>query len=346
MPIMNGCTPRTFYLSLQDHISKEATNVYDWEVSEMQSENKSRIDSLVYARENLHSFLIIKDDKLQYEWYAKGFSQNILCNLKSASKSIVSLLVGIAIENGKLQIDTDLKKIFGGSVRMDSLTEKVTIEQLLTMKGGFPYIGIGYLLIVCSSLNPTKSIIKKRIAVSANDSAVYSDISVNLLGYAISEAVNMKLEEYARRELFLPLGIHSDTWVKDMRGNNATAGDIFLCPRDLARIGFLMLHKGKIGDQRIISEQWIEKSTTSKTDIAQFPSDLRYGYLWWLDKNKDCSAFCAIGSGGQILYISPIDNAIVVMTSSLKSNNWHSGLQMIRDALKEVEPYQQNRAQQ
>ena len=342
MSIMTGCTSRTFYLSLKDHISKEAAVVYDWEVSQIKFDNKARIDSMVFARKNLHSFLILKNDKLQYEWYAKGFTQKTLCNLKSASKSIVSLLAGIAIENGKLQIGTDLKKIFGSSVRTDSLTEKVTIEQLLTMKGGFPYIGIGYYRIVCSSLNPTKSIIERRKAVSPDDSAVYSDISVNLLGYAVSQAVDRKLEEFARKELFLPLGIHSDTWVKDLRGNNATAGDIFLCPRDLARIGYLMLHKGKIGNQRIISEQWVENSTTPKTDIAQLPSDLRYGFLWWIDKNKDCRAFCAIGSGGQILYISPLDNAVVVMTSSLKPNNWHSGLQMIREALKEVEPNQQD----
>lgn len=335
---VTGCTSRTFYLSLQDHVKQEAPVVYDWEVSDIHPQSRNRIDSLVNARRELRSFLILKDDRLVYERYAAGFTARIPHNLKSASKSIVSLLAGIAIDQGKLHLSTDLNTLFGENVKMDSSAGKVTIEQLLTMRGGFPYTGRGYCWMVCTSLDPVKSSIAKRKTTQQDDSAMYSDISANLLGYAISHAVGMRLEEFARKELFVPLGIRSSVWERDARGNNASASDIFLCPRDLARIGFLMLHHGKVGDQQIISDRWIDLSTTPKTDVAGFPTDVRYGFLWWIDTNKTPEAYCAIGYGGQILYVSPLDNAVVVMTSSLKSNDWHSGLQMLREALKEVSP--------
>jgi CubicO group peptidase (beta-lactamase class C family) len=324
------CTIKTTYLSFQDHIKKEEPKTYNWESAPADSLTTAAIDTLVKATRHLQSFLVLKDDKVIYELYKNGLTYRMPHNLKSVSKSIVSILTGIAIEKGFLSLNTDLNSLFGKEINIDSSCAKVTIQQLLTMQGGFPEIGSRYYWIVCASFNPIKSTLKIRRNIKPGDSTEYSDVGANLLGYAVSRASKMKLEEFARRNLFSSLGILSDKWVRDLQGNNAAAADIFMCPRDLARIGYLMLHKGKVNGQQIVSEKWIDESITPRTVIPGFPENLAYGYLWWLDNKANKNAFCAIGWGGQILYVSPDDNLIFVASSTIKNRGWPSILEIIR----------------
>lgn len=288
------------------------------------------VDSSVQQRKNMHSLIVIKDDTIIYEYYKKGFTPRIPHNIKSASKSIVSLLAGIAIEKGYFSLDSDLGTIFDKKAKFDSVTSKVTIRQLLTMQAGFPDIGPRYYWIVCFSPDPIQSTVNKRRKIIPGVTTEYSDIGANLLGYAIAEASNMKLEDFAEKYLFSPLGITSDIWVTDLQGNNASAGDIFMCPRDLARIGYLMLHQGIINGRQIVSRNWIDESITAKTIIPHYSDELSYGYLWWIDNKMNNNAFSAIGHGGQFLYVSPEDKMVVVASSSLTGDGWLPVLEMIR----------------
>jgi CubicO group peptidase (beta-lactamase class C family) len=307
--------------------------VSSWDKSKTEIAAKHSIDSLILKNAQLKSLLIIKNDTIQFEWYKKGFSENTAHNIKSATKSIVALLTGIAVDKGYLKLDTDLKSLFP-KIKMDSLTAKVTVRDLLTMQAGFPYDEQSYYWLVCSSLNPVKSTLTKRRKINPGDISEYSNKSSNLLGYAVAKATNMKLEDFADKNLFSPLGITFNVWANDLRGNNATAGDLFLCPRDLAKIGNLMLNEGKLNGQQIISKSWVQESVSKKTILKEFPCNLEYGYLWWLDNKSNPSAFCAIGFGGQILYVSPLDNTIIVTTSMFASSGWPVVLETIREILK------------
>jgi CubicO group peptidase (beta-lactamase class C family) len=329
LTVFSNCTVRTLYLSLNDHLTAPAKPTCEWKQGKADPTEKRSIDSLISSNKQLQTLLVIKDNNVQFEWYKKGFSESTAHNLKSATKSVVSILTGIAIEKGYLTLDTDLKSLFP-KTKMDSLTGKVTIRDLLTMQGGFPYNESGYYWLVCSSPNPVKGILDQRRHIEPGDSSEYSNVSANLLGYAVSKATNMKLEEFARKFLFSPLEIQYSCWANDLVGNAVSAGDLFLCPRDLAKIGNLMLKKGNINGKQIVSEKWVEESTLKKTILSAFPCHLEYGYLWWLDNNYILGAFCAIGFGGQIIYVSPLDNMIIVATSTMTASGWPIVLEVIR----------------
>jgi CubicO group peptidase (beta-lactamase class C family) len=332
--IFTNCTIRAIYLSATDHLKFPVGPVCDWVNGSLELKTKHLVDSLLGVNKQAHSLLILKNDTLRFEWYKKGYSANTAHNVKSAAKSVTSLLTGIAIDKGFLNVDTRLKDIFPGAA-VDSIAGKVTVRDLLTMHGGFPYSEYGYFWLVCTSLNPVASILKQRQRIEPGDSSVYSNIGAYLLGLAVAKAANMKLEEFADKFLFSPLGIRYHEWEKDLRGNTVCAGDLFLCQRDFAKIGYLMLKKGAINGDRIVSEEWIKESTLKKNVVKDFPSDLDYGYLWWLDNMHSPGAFFALGSGGQILYISPQDNAVIVVTSAL-SSDWFVALNVARKVLKTI----------
>lgn len=331
--VFTNCTVRTLYLSLSDHLNMPNQPTCIWEISKKDFKSKRAIDSLMSNIKQLQSVLIISNDSIKFEWYKSGFSERTAHNVKSTTKSIISLLAGIAIDKGYLTLNTDLKSIFP-EIKMDSLSGKITIRDLLTMKAGFPYEEQRYYWLVCSSLNPVKASLHRRKNINPGVSSEYSNISANLLGYAVSKATNMKLEDFADKQLFLPLGISNRVWARDLKGNNATAGDLFLCPRDLSKIGKLMLDKGNSNGLQIISEEWIKESTSKKTVLAAFPCNLEYGYLWWLDSKFTPGTFCGIGGNGQILYVSPSDNTIIITTVAFTKDGWPQVLEFIRKVIK------------
>ncbi len=333
-----NCTIRTIYLSTTDHLKSPTEPACEWMEGSLEPTIKHSVDSLILAKKQLQSLLVLKNDTIRFEWHKKGYSESTAHNIKSATKSVASLLTGIAIDNGFLTVDTHLKDIFP-NVPMDSTTGNVTVRDLLTMHGGFPYSEYGYFWLIWTSLDPVASIIKQRRKIEPCDSSEYSNVGANLLGLAVAKVTNMKLEEFASKFLLSPLGIQYYVWEKDLRGNTVCAGDLFLCPRDFAKIGYLMLKKGTLNGKRIVSDDWINESTQIKCVVKEYPSDLGYGYLWWLDNKHTPGAFFALGSGGQILYVSPNDNTVIVATSTL-SSDWAITLDMVRKVINSIKQKQ------
>jgi CubicO group peptidase (beta-lactamase class C family) len=336
--IFSNCTIRAIFLSATDHLKSPTEPACEWMDGSLEPMIKHSVDSLILAKKHLQSLLVLKNDTIRFEWYKKGYSESTAHNIKSATKSIASLLTGIAIDNDFLTLDTHLKNIFP-NVPMDSTTGNVTVRDLLTMHGGFPYSEYGYFWLICTSLDPVASIIKQRRKIEPCDSSEYSNVGANLLGLIVAKATNMKLEEFASKFLLSPLGIQYYVWEKDLRGNTVCAGDLFLCSRDFAKIGNLMLKKGTLNGKRIVSDYWIKESTLKKCVVKDFPSDLEYGYLWWLDNKHTPGAFFALGSGGQILYVSPKDNTVIVATSTL-SSDWAITLDMVRKVINSIKQKQ------
>jgi CubicO group peptidase (beta-lactamase class C family) len=94
-----------------------------------------------------------------------------------------------------------------------------------------------------------------------------------------------------------------------------------------------MLNKGQMNGRQIVSGKWVEESISPKTAFPSFPENLEYGYLWWIDNRNIPGAFCAIGFGGQILYVSPLDNTIIVTSSTLSAAGWPVVLETIRKVI-------------
>lgn len=274
--------------------------------------NEQSFEALLEANETV-AFLILYRDSIHYEKYFDGYSDSAIVTSFSVAKSILSLLVGCAIEDGYLRHEETLVTEY-----LPELTgrgfDKVTILDLLQMTSG---------LIFDESYNdPTsevarfyygKNLEKQILSLRANktDSTGFDYLSGNtqLLGLVLKRALkDISLSEYLERKLWKPLGMeYPATWSLDEKDGLEKA---FCClnarARDFAKIGLLMAHGGKWKGKQLVPEEWIKKSTTPGTDGNSAPY---YQYQWWIGSNGD---FLANGILGQYIYVHPAKNLVIV----------------------------------
>ncbi|MFC2024013.1 serine hydrolase domain-containing protein [Chloroflexota bacterium] len=299
--------------------------------------------------DEVHSLLIVKDNKLAFEEYFPGhkfqwdapkahgelvnWDKSMKHMIMSDTKSITSVCIGIAIDEG-----------FIGSVHQsmfDYLPEyqylntdgkdKITIEHLLTMTSGLKWDEWNAppnseendiaALWFYSSNDPMTSILKMPLTDTPGTSFTYSGGNMIILSEIIKSASGMNLGMFSEQYLFQPLGIGSAYWDQFENGVIDGAGGLHLSPRDMAKIGVTFLNNGFWDGKRIISEQWVNKSATSfpGNDGINVPgTDERntgYSYTWWTKSFSDSvDIYYAGGWGGQLIIVTPELNTVIVLT--------------------------------
>ena len=271
----------------------------------------------------LHSVLLVNNGKLVLEEYFNGASIDQPHDLRSATKSIRSLLLGIAMEKGFIgSIDDSIFKYLEQrpTKNLDNRKEEITIRHLLTMSSGLD----------CNdwdkkSAGQEDKIYKKKDWVQytldlpmINDPgeiSTYCSMGVVLLAEIIEQASGMSIDKFADKYLFEPLRITNYTWGHTSNKEVISAGKrLYLTTRDFAKIGQLVLDKGRWNGKQIVSSEWVELSTTSSVEIT----GMEYGFLWWnipfADREKDIPSIVATGNGGQYLMIYPALNLLAVFT--------------------------------
>lgn len=298
-------------------------------VSRFQSENDSLfIYSLLpeiinneYGRMN--SFLLVKDGKLICEEYFYGYSRNDLHQIESSTKSITSLLVGIAKDKGMItNLDEPLYKIFPSYPHLkNGEYKKITIARLLSMTSGFspeyepyePYDRIDFSL-------------KRKLEAKVGEKFIYDGGNPEILGAIIKIKTGLFADEWAEKYLFNPLKItHFDWSVFKQNDYPCMGGSLQMLPRDMAKIGMLVLNRGRFEGQQIVSEEWIKESTSVKTKTHIEGDD--YSYLWWnisLHSGKSThKTIWANGWGSQFIYIIPDLNVVIVTTgANYENDSW------------------------
>jgi CubicO group peptidase (beta-lactamase class C family) len=160
--------------------------------------------------------------------------------------------------------------------------------------------------------------LEQKVVSAAGRSWNYSSGSTELLGAVLKKATGEPLDELARNVLFGPLGITDIEWHKDARGNPIASGGLRLRPRDLAKIGQLVLQRGAWNGAHIVSASWVDAATTPQIND---PPSISYGYQFWLDRsnvgNREIAWAVGIGLGGQRLYIAPALDLVVVVNAGL-----------------------------
>jgi CubicO group peptidase (beta-lactamase class C family) len=291
---------------------------------------------------NVHAVVIVRHGKLVFEQYFAGYDEpwgqgggphdfdaTAKHDMRSASKSVISLLVGIAIDR-KLIASTDepVVKFFPEYAAIKSPGwDQVTLHHLLTMSSGMqwdenrgwkdpkndePHLS--------NEADPTRYILSKPIAQPPDTVWAYNGGGTDLLGDIIERVSGKPLEAFARETLFEPLGISDLEWMKYGNGKVASAVGLRVRPRDAAKIGQLMLNRGAWGGRQIVSPEWIEQSVRPRFQaIGYFSGLFFYGQQWWLGRSiaqeKEVKWIAAMGSGGQRIFIVP-DRDLVVMTTS------------------------------
>lgn len=261
------------------------------------------LDHIEREKINLHSLLVMHHGHPVLEAYFYPYHPDSLHDIRSAAKSIVSILIGTAIDEGLIQgVHQPVLDFFPGRTfaHLDSRKQRITIQHLLRMASGLIWsdADVGNMM---QSPDWLQFVLDGEMVAEPGTVFNYSTPNTYLLSAILQQAAGMSALDYARKKLFDPLGIGQVRWQTDPHGVNMGGMGLWMTTQDMARIGQMMLQ----GGQQIVSEKWVKKSTT--------PPDGDYAYLWWTDAN----AFHAAGYGGQMIYVLPKQDMVVVFTAGL-----------------------------
>jgi len=267
----------------------------------------------------LRALVVARGGCVVAEYYRKGVNAQTRSPVYSVTKSVLSILVGIAIDRGLLALDRKLSEIlpeaFDRSV--DSMARSITIRDLLTMTAGFdPAHGEGYGSRTGVPADaPWRWMLDRPMKDPPGDHFHYDGPAADLLAIALSRAIGQDAGRFAKQNLFDPLGIKTYTWVADAGGQLIGESDLYLTARDMAKIGVLVLRRGRWGRRRIVSDAYIADATTKHSDGGP-PIDAAYGYLWWINKTRaNLDAFFAAGIRSQLIYVVPKRDLVVAVAA-------------------------------
>ncbi|MBB5173685.1 serine hydrolase domain-containing protein [Texcoconibacillus texcoconensis] len=278
-----------------------------------------------FANEPVKSWLISKNGKNITNDQTLS-ERKELHTLNSITKSILSILIGKAVEQRYISsIQVPLQEIFPQHSLRDEKKD-ITIEHLLTMTSGLQGPERSDIQINDNLLG---TIFDQPLAYSPGEKMTYNNHDSHVLSAIIREVTGMNTDEYAHSVLFEALEIEEYAWKKDRQGTAIGGFGLKLNPYDLLRIGNFMLQKGKWKNEVLLSNDWIEEATKSQveTDIRQ----QKYGYHWWINNNvrgDNNNFYYAAGRGGNFLFVVPDKSLVAAFTGefnakeSLKPYQW------------------------
>jgi CubicO group peptidase (beta-lactamase class C family) len=280
---------------------------------------------------DLKGIVIVRSGRLASERYFNGDSIETLHDIRSATKSITSLLMGIAIQKGLVHSVNDSIALYLPGLPRDG-KEKITIKDLLNMRSGLDANdedlstpGNEDNLDKSSDWIHTIYIVPMKGVPGSKYN--YCSINAFLTGAIVENVSHMPLDEFARVNLFEPLGIQDYRW-RHVPINRITGqGNLSITTRDLAAIGELILSDGVVNGQRLVSHDWIARSLASQVAIADSdPYADFYGYMWYTKaepiNGRNIEVHFASGKGGNKIYVVPSLHIVVAITSSAYNANY------------------------
>jgi CubicO group peptidase (beta-lactamase class C family) len=311
---------------------------------------KSALEKTIKSEHsNIAGMVVLKGGNMVYEGYFDDFGPDDTVHIMSVTKSVISALVGIAIEKG--YIKSVNQKVFDffpdyKPRRGEKTAQDVTIRHLLTMTAPYKCKGEPYTKVYTSD-NWTKAsldFLGGRAGITGEFR--YSTFGMQIIAGILARTTGMPLADFAYVNLFEPLGIpkphntvirdkeehiafirdkHVSGWIIDPSGVNTAGWGLCLTVRDMVKFGQLYLNGGIWNEKRIISEKWIKESTETYSYWGELP----YGYLWW--PTKDSAEYSAVGTSGNIILVDPESDMVVAVAASfMPSANPTKRLDFIR----------------
>jgi CubicO group peptidase (beta-lactamase class C family) len=290
-----------------------------WVVAEI-AFGQPNFDAAVKAGERLprlHSLLVSRKGAVILEHYFRGTRVNSYENVKSASKSVISALVGIAIDRKLLPgVEAPIAPYFPelSAANADPAKRKITIEDLLTMRSGLVDTNRGYGAWV-QSPNWVRYLLTRPLQRQPGEPMNYNTGNTHLLSAILTKVSGGDTWNFAQNTLASPLGISLAKWPRDPQGIYFGGNDMLLTPRQMLAFGELYLNHGRSGDRQIVPASWVEASWTPRTRSLR--SGHQYGYGWWITEMAGRQVAFAWGFGGQYIFIVPGLDLVVVTTSSV-----------------------------
>jgi CubicO group peptidase (beta-lactamase class C family) len=273
--------------------------------------------SLAERTPGLRALVIARGNCIAFEYYRKDISAETQSPVWSVTKSVVSILIGIAIDEGYLRLDQKLSEIFPDAFdeNTDPLARDITVADVLTKTEGFAETGPGDFKV--SGAAPGKEriwrwMVTRKVAYPRGTHFRYDGIGSDLLSVVLSKAISQDAGEFARRKLFDPLQITNYTWYADSEGYLHGESGLHLTARDMAKIGMLYLQHGRWGEKQIVSADYVRDSTTRHNDGGP-PLNAGYGYQWWISKNGN--VFFASGKNSQLISVTTNRNLVLAFAA-------------------------------
>lgn len=306
---------------------------------------------------NITGIVVQKNGVKAYEDYFNGFTADDAVHVFSVTKSIVSALIGIAIDAGHIQGVKQKVMDFFPDYPIEpgeKSIQSITIEDLLTMTAPYKYETEPYETFFASE-NWVKAALNLLGGKEKTGEFLYcAIIGPHILSGILVQATGQSIIDFAMKKLFSPLGIktvrnmifhskedqfawsaqdkHAREWVVDPQGINTAGWGLALTPTDMAGIGQLYLEGGMHDGRRIISESWLKESTEEHSRWKHL--DLKYGYLWWII-DDDEQAYAAMGDGGNVIYVN-LKKQLVVSIASLFQPNVTDRIELIRNHIEPI----------
>jgi hypothetical protein len=257
------------------------------------------------------------------EWHPYYHRSN-LHSLQSVTKSVTSVALGIAMDEGKIgDVNIHPMALFTGYTQdfSDPRRRTITLEDLLTMRSGIDWNEAGSYesdsnscIIMERSDAWIQYVLSRPMREDPGTKWDYNSGVSMLLGKLVGISTGKRVDAWTEEKLFKPLGIKNYFWKTTPDNEVDTEGGLYLSAEDLARIGYLFLHNGKWGEKQIVSERWVQQSITpAVADInpSNDKTDSGYGYQWWVPSSKPF-IFACNGYGGQFLMVAPEYDLVVV----------------------------------
>lgn len=265
----------------------------------------------------LRSLVVSHHGQIVSEYYARGVRPTGLANIKSASKSLISTLVGIAVERGLIPSVREPIATWFPELRQDRDPRKarITIEDLLTMRAGLESTsGRNYGRWV-QSPNWVRFALTRPMVADPGAEMQYSTGSSHLLSAILAKAAKVSTFQFANSVLARPLGFTLARWPVDPQGVFFGGNDMLLTPKQMVSVGELYLHRGLVNGTQVVPAAWVDTSCVSRT-ASVYDGDRKYGYGWWQQQFEGGSACFAWGYGGQYILVFRDLDLVVVATSS------------------------------
>lgn len=302
----------------------------------MDEEKIKEFDTIIQRDyHNIAGIVAEKKGVRVYENYFNGYAADHTVHVASVTKSIFSVLLGIAIELGYIKsIEQKVLDFFPEYLIPygEKTIQQITIKNLLTMTAPYKYKVEPYEMFFTS-----QTPIQDALNFLGGDNPIgefhYSAVGgTHILSGILMRSTGQSALEFGKKHLFEPLGIdvtqnvilrnkeehisimndkYTRGWVVDPQGRNMASWGLFLTPSDMIKIGNLYENGGMWGDKKIVTADWIDKSTMEQSRCVEW-GNLGYGYLWWI---IDQNSYAALGDGGNVIYVNRKKNIVVSIAS-------------------------------
>ena len=278
---------------------------------------------------DFRALTVSKNGKLVIDQYFNSFNGSNIHDIRSAGKSITSLLACMAMDKGFFKLDDQVTSFFSKYDKGENFgkgKENITVKDLFIMSSGLAsddYLDSspGTESLMTQSDDYLNFIWDLPMDFEPGKRFAYSSAVAFLLGSMVEETSGKTLEEFAQTHLFGPLQIDSYFWQKSPQGRTIAMGNLYMTGRDVLKIGQLMLDQGDWNGQQLLSSKWVNKSTQNYLDITRDdPFAHGYGFMWYLAKieifGREIDYYFASGNGGNKIFVVPSLDMVIATLSS------------------------------